>query len=91
MIQIGHKKKARGVAVKAGLAGAVIGATGAAIGMAMKDKKTRDTVKEKIEGAKKWTEDQMDRMGSDIEKKADTAKKQAVSETKKVKSKTSTS
>lgn len=72
MIQIGKKDK-KSTVIKAGIAGAVIGAAGTAIGIAMSDKKNRDKVKESLNDAKKWTNQKMDSLQSssqDVTEKA---------------------
>lgn len=59
MIQF-KRQNATKNAVKAGLAGVLIGAAGAAVGMAMKDKKNRDLVKKSLSDAKKWTQEKVE-------------------------------
>jgi hypothetical protein len=58
MIQF-RKQNTKSTAIKAGIAGAVIGAAGAAIGIAMTDEKNREMVKNKVDDAKKWTGQKM--------------------------------
>lgn len=76
MIQI-KRKSTKKTALKAGIAGAVIGAAGAAIGMSMKDKKNRDKVKKTFSQAKKWTEDTVESMQGDLKNTAKSVKEKA--------------
>lgn len=58
MIQIG-RRNTKSTTAKAMIAGAVIGAAGTAIGIAMSDKNNREKVKKSLGNAKQWTEEKM--------------------------------
>ena len=76
MIQI-KRKSSKSAAVKAGIAGAVIGAAGTAIGMSMRDKKNRDKVKNTLSDAKKWTKDTVDSIQEEVRSTAKSVKDEA--------------
>lgn len=76
MIQL-KRNNTKNTAIKAGIAGAVIGAAGTAIGIAMSDKKNREMVKGKLSDAKDWTKDKVSEMKSDTKDASRGLKKQA--------------
>ena len=86
MIQI-RKKDTKSTAVKAGIAGVVIGAAGTAIGIAMSDKKNREKVKKSLGDAKQWTDDKM----SSVQKNSKDASESVRDDAKKVKVKVASS
>lgn len=85
MIQI-KRQNSKKTAIKAGVAGAMLGAAGAAIGMTLKDKKNRDTVKKSLSEAKKWTQDKVESMQKDTQKTTKPVKEEVKKAQKKVES-----
>ncbi len=83
-IKRGNSKKS---AVKAGIAGAVIGAASAAIGMSLKDKKNREKIQSTLSEAKKWTQDTVKSIQNDSEDAVKSVKKEAKETEKKIESK----
>lgn len=53
------RQNTKSIAFKAGLAGAIIGAAGAAVGMAMSDKNKREKLKKSLHEVKKWSQERM--------------------------------
>jgi hypothetical protein len=86
MIQI-KRKESKKSAIKAGIAGVMIGAAGAAISMTMKDKKNRDVVQKKLSEAKQWTENTVNSLQKDSEEVVKSVKKDAKDTDKKIESK----
>lgn len=84
------KQNRKSTAVKAGIAGAVIGAAGAAIGMAMTDKKNRQKVKNSLTDAKKWTDTKLNGFTKETKKASDDVKGMAKEITEKPQSKANT-
>ncbi len=58
MIHIG-RQNTKSTAIKAGVAGAVIGIAGTAIGIAMSDKENREKIRKSLSDAKRWTKEKM--------------------------------
>jgi uncharacterized membrane protein len=75
-------------AVKAGFAGAVIGAAGAAIGMSLKDKKNREKLQKTLTDAKKWTQETVNNMQKESEDAVKSVKKEVKDSKNKVESQT---